>query len=166
MKGTGKFVLYLDFDGVLHDHRVLWHPRVGAYLNAPDEYKLFQHSQLLEQLLAPFPQVQIVLSTTWVRRYGCTTAAKNLRPVLRQKVIGATFHMRMNEDEFAVMPRGMQVWSDVLRRRPRDWLALDDDSQDWPEWCVDKYIRTHAHAGISHPEVQDEFKAKLIKMCT
>lgn len=132
MKGAGELVLYLDYDGVLlHHENVLWHPRIGAYLSAPDGYVLFQHAELLEQILAPYPQVRIVLSTTWVRRYGRATAAKNLRPALRSRVIGATFHSRMDEQQFSEVPRGMQVWSDVLRRQPRDWLALDDDWLDW-----------------------------------
>jgi hypothetical protein len=165
MKGTGELVLYLDFDGVLHHENVLWHPRIGAYLSAPDGYVLFQHAELLEQILAPYPAVQIVLSTSWVRRYGCTKAAKNLRPALRSRVIGATFHSKMNEDEFAAAPRGMQVWSDVLRRKPKDWLALDDDWLHWPKWCLDKYVRTHEHAGLSDPAVEREFREKLQEMC-
>jgi hypothetical protein len=168
MKGTGELVLYLDYDGVLHHENVLWHPRIGAYLSAPDGYVLFQHSELLEQILAPYPQVHIVLSTTWVRRYGCTKAAKNLLPALRSRVIGATFDPRWSAaklGEYWDAPRGVQVWSDVLRRKPRDWLALDDDWRQWPTNCLEKYVRTHAHAGLSDPAVQAEFREKLQEMC-
>jgi hypothetical protein len=126
---------------------------------------LFQHAELLERLLQPYPQVRIVLSTTWVRRYGCAKAAKNLRPTLRQRVIGSTFRPSMSEAEFAATPRGMQVWSDVLRRRPKDWLALDDDWLDWPKWCLDNRVRTHRHAGLSDTAVEKEFRAKLQQMC-
>ena len=157
--------MYLDYDGVLHHENVLWHPRIGAYLSAPDGCVLFQHAELLEQILAPYPQVRIVLSTTWVRRYGCTKAVKNLRPALRSRVIGATFHSRMDEQLFSEAPRGMQVWSDVLRRKPRDWLALDDDWLHWPKWCLEKYVRTHEHAGLSDPAVKREFREKLQEMC-
>lgn len=165
MRGFGELVLYLDFDGVLHHENVLWHPRVGAYLSAPEGYVLFQHAELLEQLLAPYPRVQIVLSTTWVRRYGCTKSAKNLRPALRSRVVGATFHSRMNQDEFAVMPRGMQVWQDVVRRKPRAWLALDDDSEGWPTEHAHRHVLTHMYEGLSDPEVLATFKAKLEAMC-
>lgn len=166
MRGAGELLLYLDFDGVSHHENVLWHPSIGPYLSgAPDGYVLFQHAELLEQVLAPYPAVQIVLSTAWVRRFGCTRSAKPLRPALRQRVIGATFHSKMNEDEFASAPRGMQVWEDVLRRRPRDWLAIDDDWVDWPECCLDKYVRTHAHDGINDPVVLVKLKTKLESMC-
>jgi hypothetical protein len=165
MKGRGELVLYLDFDGVLHHEKVLWHPKIGAYLSAPDGYVLFQHAELLERMLAPYPQVQIVLSTSWVRRYGCARSAKQLRPALRARVIGATFHSKMNELEFAEKPRGVQVWEDVLKRRPRDWLALDDDGLDWPECGIEKYVKTHLSEGISDPAVQNEFAQKLREMC-
>ena len=165
MKGRGELLLYLDYDGVLHHEKVLWHPKIGAYLSAPDGYVLFQHVELLERMLAPYPQVKIVLSTSWVRRYGCAKSAKQLRPALRARVIGATFHSKMNELEFGEKPRGMQVWEDVLKRRPRAWLALDDDWLDWPEWCLDNYVKTHPIDGLRNQAVQNEFAQKLQGMC-
>lgn len=166
MRGTGELVLYLDYDGALHHHNVLWHPSIGPYLSCvPDGCVLFQHAELLEQLLAPYPQLKIVLATAWVRRYGCVHAAKHLRPSLRARVIGATFHSRMDEEEFGALPRGVQVWNDVLRRKPRGWLALDDDGLDWPSWCRANFIQTHACDGVSDSRVLDEFKRKLEALC-
>ena len=165
MKGTGGLIIYLDFDGVLHHENVLWHPRIGAYLRAPDGYVLFQHAELLERVLAPYPSVQIVLSTSWVRRYGVTKSAKNLRPSLRARVIAATFHSQMNEEAFSALPRGRQVVNDAGRRKPRRWLALDDDHTDWPAEYLDHFIRTHEHEGISDPAVLAELERKLAEMC-
>lgn len=165
-RGRNGLVLYLDFDGVLHHENALWHPRRGVYLKAPPGYVLFQHVGLLEQILAPFDEVKIVLSTSWVRSYGCAGSAKRLPKALREKVIGATFHSQMNESSFTAAPRGMQVWSDVVRRKPRDWLALDDDYLHWPAWCLDKYVRTHEHEGISEAAVEAELRQKLALMCS
>ncbi len=166
MKGTNALVLYLDYDGVLHHENCLWHPKRGAYLYAPGRYSLFQHSELLERMLEPYPQVQIVLSTSWVRRYGMTKTAKRLPPSLQARVIGATFHSRhMNDYEFMRLARGQQVHEDVLRRRPREWLALDDDAEGWPTEHAARYIQTHMHEGLSDPDVLIEFKVKLQEMC-
>ncbi len=159
--GHGEYLLYLDFDGVLHHQNVFWHRNLGVYLSAPDGYVLFQHSALLERLIAPYPDLKIVLSTSWVSRYGNSRAAKNLRPALRARVIGATYNARMDKQSFAAMPRGMQVWEDVRKRQPKDWLALDDDHHQWPEWCRDKYVRTHPLEGLSVPEVIEDFRKKL-----
>lgn len=160
-RGAGQLVLYLDFDGVLHHENVLWHPKKGAYLCAPAGYTLFQHADLLASLLEPHPTVKIVLSTAWVRSYGCANTAKRLPDGLRRRVIGATFHSHMDEPLFVDTPRGVQVWRDVVRRNPKDWLALDDDYTDWPTWCLNNYIQTHIHEGISDPLVLGKIKAKL-----
>jgi len=155
MRVANGDVLYLDFDGVLHHEDVRWSTKVGPhYLPAvPGHYKLFQHVFQLEKLLEPYPGVSIVLSTTWARIYGMSRAPKRLSPALRARVIGATFHSRMQREEFLSKPRGQQVTEDVLRRNPARWLALDDDPLGWPGWTIDNYIRTHEHEGISDPAV-------------
>ncbi len=164
LKGAGSMLLYLDFDGVLHPEDVRSHRKRGVSLVAGSRYRLFQHSGLLEQLLAPYPDIRIVLSTSWVRVYGCAGAAKRLPLSLRNRVIGATFHSRMLQNEFLALPRGLQIWSDVVRRRPFDWLALDDDSDDWPPWCRDQLVATHAVEGISDPAVMRQIEERLHAM--
>jgi len=162
--GQGQMILYLDFDGVLHHENVLWHPKRGAYLCAPAEHSLFQHAGLLEDILAPYPDLRIVLSTSWVLRYGYSRAGKRLPSGLRARVIGATFHTVMNLDTYLQLVRGRQVWADVARRLPRAWLALDDSYQDWPDWCLENLVRTHEVLGISDAAVQDELRHKLARM--
>lgn len=167
MKGIGELLLYLDFDGVLHHENVLWHPMIGPYVSgAPDGYVLFQHAELLEQMLKPYPQVRIVLSTSWVRRYGRARSAKQLQPNLREKVVGATFRPNMDEQDFLSSSRGTQVWRDVEKRQPKGWLALDDDGAQWPEWCLGNLIKTHPHDGIGDGAVQAEFRQKLNQLCS
>lgn len=76
-------------------------------------------------------------------------------------MIGATFHSQMYEQLSVDMPRGMQVWLDVVRRNPCDWLALDDDFLNWPAWCTDNFIQTHEHEGIGDPVVLVKIEEKL-----
>ena len=166
MKGTGELVIYLDFDGVLHHENCLWNPTQGPYLSAPPRYTLFQHAELLAQMLEPYPEVKVVLSTTWIRRYGLTTSAKRLPASLQARVIGGTFHSRhMREDEFRYLTRGQQVTADVTRREPRDWLALDDDGEGWHPSQLSHLVQTHQYEGISDPEVLAIFKQKMEAMC-
>lgn len=166
MKGRDGLVLYLDFDGVLHHENVLWHPKRGAYLQAPPQYTLFQHAELLSGLLSPFPEVQIVLSTSWMIQYGLTGASRRLPAELRDRVIGGTYHSRhMNRSEFQYEKRrGLQVYEDVLRRRPRDWLALDDSTEGWPPESTGKFIQTDPQDGIAAPKVLVEIKERLLAM--
>ena len=166
MKGSGGDIVYLDFDGVLHHENVVWSRHLGAYLSAPAGYVLFQHCDLLIEVLEPYPQIQIVLSTSWSRVYGCAKAAKMLPPKLRTRVIGATWHWRMDKIRFMQKSRGEQVWGDVSRRKPRAWIALDDDYENWPTHCNDHYTRTHPTEGVSDPEVLALLRAKLAEMFT
>jgi hypothetical protein len=157
--------LYLDFDGVLHHENVRVSNRGGPYLQAPPRYQLFQHADMLAELLAPYPELLIVLSTSWAVRYGVATAASRLPEALQDRVIGGTFHSKhMRESEFLELHRGQQVTADVARRQPRDWLALDDDEEGWGS-SAHHHVLTHMYEGISDPEVLALLKTKLEAMC-
>ena len=162
--GRGEQVLYLDYDGVLHHESVMRSPRGRIYLSAPEGYSLFQHVGLLEDLLAPYPRVRIVLSTSWVRVLRFSRALKRLPPSLQARVIGATYHTEMHEGAFARLPRAQQILDDVERRQPSDWLALDDDYCDWPPEHRHRLVRTDPEEGISAPEVFAACKVKLKRL--
>ncbi|SEB92127.1 hypothetical protein SAMN02787142_0566 [Burkholderia sp. WP9] len=162
---TGGLILYLDYDGVLHPENVHMRTGRGPYIESPEGHSLFEHAELLERVLLPYPDVRIVLSTSWVRVYkSVARVARRLTPELRERVVGATFHASMEQESFRQAPRGLQIWSDVLRRKPDDWLAVDDDYLHWPTWCRDKLVRTHEILGISAPTVLAELRAKLAAM--
>lgn len=164
--GRDGLVLYLDYDGVLHHEKCLWHPKRGAYLDAPPRYSLFQHAELLVEVLAPFPTVQIVLSTSWQLQYGFSASKKRLPPTLQERVVGGTFHKRhMRKSEFFEIPRGEQVVEDVMRRRPAGWLALDDNYEGWPKEHMHRWIQTDPYEGISDPAVLANLKEKLEALC-
>lgn len=157
-------VIYLDFDGVLHHENVLWRGKRGAYLDAPVGHRLFQYAGVLTEMLGQYEDIGIVLSTAWTLRYGCAGAARRLPHELRRRVVGATFHSSMERARFLADARGMQVWSDVHRREPRDWMALDDDVFGWPAWCRDKLIPTHPVWGISPMDVQEKIREGLSRI--
>lgn len=156
-------ILYLDFDGVLHDEQVYFHPRRGIYIETPDR-TLFEWMPILDELLTPQPDVRIVLSTSWVRVKSFEFAKKQLSPALQERVVGATFHRRhMRKESFAHLPRGEQIAQDVFRRAPQSWFAIDDDAMHWPEWCRDNLIKTNGSYGISDPKVQEAIRTMLAR---
>jgi hypothetical protein len=155
------YVCYCDFDGVVHDDAVYWSPRQGIHIRTPGR-TLFEWLPILEELLAPYPDVKIVLSTSWVRVKGFGFAKSQLTPGLQSKVIGATFHNReMQKFDFDNMSRGMQICADVGRRRPTQWFAIDNDDEGWPEWARDHLIKTEDRMGLSDPSVQDAIRKAL-----
>jgi hypothetical protein len=161
----GGSVLYLDFDGVLHPEDVWRRPGWGVYVASPPGHRLFEHAALLAEVLAPFPEVRIVLSTSWVRVYNSVSkVARRLPGPLRERVVGATYHREMHADLFQAMPRGVQVWGDVCRRQPDAWLALDDDDAGWPVVCRANLVHTDPVLGISDPAVLADLQARLAAM--
>jgi hypothetical protein len=148
-------LLYLDFDGVLHTHDV-WFTSQGPSLGDDSfsgGHRLLEHAGLLAQVLAPYPFVQIVLSTAWVHRFGLRATQGQLPEALRTRVIGATFDPARHTVGFASVARGYQVVADVAERKPSAWLALDDDVRDWPDEHRVNLVTTDRVLGISEPTV-------------
>lgn len=154
-------ICYLDYDGVVHDQEVYWHPKRGIYMRTPGR-TLFEWMPILDELLAPHPDVRIVLSTSWVHVRSFNFAKKQLTPSLQERVIGATFHNReMRKGEFLMLPRGVQIVQDVHRRAPQTWFAIDDEHLGWPVWCRDNLIQTDGTRGISDPAIQEAIRKML-----
>lgn len=156
-------LLYLDFDGVLHHHNVMFHPLIGPYLSAaPEGAVLFQHMNVLQDLLKPYPAVQIVLSTSWVARLGLAMAKKQLHPDLRQRVIGATCRSSKDRARMSNLSRGQQVLADVHQRQPTAWLAVDDDASDWPMAYRARLVHTDKYLGLGDMQAVAALQSALI----
>ena len=155
-------VLYLDFDGVLHPGPVYRHPKRGMYFGVSHQHHtLFENAPILQDALAPYQQLAIVLSTSWVSALGYSRAKAYLPEQLRRRVIGATFHSRMNKAEFDAMTRGAQVLADARRRGVAQWLAIDDDSEGWLSAAESHLVLTDEKLGLAKPESLEELVAKL-----
>jgi hypothetical protein len=152
---------YLDYEAVLHDGNVVRSRTAGMTIKTPGRV-FFEWMPILEELLAPYPDLKIVLSTTWVRQLGFNEAKYELAPSLQGRVIGSTFlHPGIVKAEFDVLPRGMQILGDVQRRKPSHWFALDDDADGWPAKYKDHLIRTSDKLGLSDPAVQEQVRRRL-----
>lgn len=164
-ESSAHSVLYLDYDGVLHHDEVYWSRRQGIHIRVPG-HRLFEWAHILIELLSPYSEVRIVLSTSWVRQKSFDFAVKQLPPSLQSRVIGATFHRReMCKRVFDSMSRGAQIYADVQRRRPTAWLALDNDDELWPSHCRHQLIKTEDHLGLSDPAVQSLIRTRLLELC-
>ena len=114
---SADVVLYLDLDGVVHHEAVLWHPRIGIYMSPHGEVgrTLFEWVPILEEELAPYPSVALVLSSTWCIRPDYTHTLRRLPESLRARFIGGSCHKRVhgadpwNLASFRSTPRGMQM---------------------------------------------------------
>lgn len=117
--------LFVDFDGTLH---------VGnAYIGEDEEITLdtgrplLEFAPLLAELLEPYPDVEIVLTTSWARRVPEERVIEYLPAELRRRVVGTTRDIK---------PRRSYVLdgterTDIIRsyaygKRLKHWLAIDD----------------------------------------
>ena len=166
---SADVVLYLDLDGVVHHEQVLWHPRKGIYMSPHEAAgnSLFEWIPILESVLQPYPAVALVLSSIWCIRPGYSATLRRLPASLRARFIGGTYHRRMhgvdpwNLSMFRTTPQGVQVQEDTQRRKPRQWIALDDDLEGWPDSCRQNLVACEGTTGLSNPEVQHELREKL-----
>lgn len=161
-------VLYLDLDGVCHHEAVYRHPRRGIYVHqgeAPGR-SLFEWAGHLEDALAPYPHVRIVLSTSWVRALGFSRTVKRLPMSLRERVVGATYHRRFTDvtrelgyyGSGSPSLRGQEVWADVQRRRPDAWVAIDDTDEGWVPQHRDKVVICDSSRGLSDPQTLERVR--------
>lgn len=161
---AGGIVLYLDFDGVLHADAAYRGPRRSVRMQYG---QLFEWAPCLEHALAPYPDLRIVLSTSWVRVLGYERALGALMPALRHRVIGATYHSRIHgptrelRDSWAQIPRGVQIAQDVARRRPAAWLAVDNAVDEFTPAQTEWLVPCCSKRGLSDPHAQERLDLLL-----
>lgn len=152
-------VLFLDFDGVLHPDLV--YRTLGRIILGVDGVALFEWLPVLEEQLAQHAEVQIVLSTSWVRVLGFNRTLRRLPPALRQRVVGATWHSAMKEEEWNELTRYMQIVNYVHRHNVTRWLAIDNDDEGWPDIAYDRLVHTDDLQGLGDEQAQRELAEKL-----
>jgi hypothetical protein len=157
-------ILFMDFDGVLHPDAVFL-GRSGPVLRSDGQ--LFMWAGLLEAELAPFPDVRIVLSTSWVRQLGFARAKTQLPASLEARIVGSTWHSSMGKDWadsvwWDQATRHGQILKYAARSSVSNWLALDDDVEGWASGDRDKLRATTPERGISNMDTLIELRAKLI----
>ena len=157
-------ILYLDFDNVLHGNVLRFRTMPTLRPETPGQV-LFENVPILQRLLEPYPNLMIVLATSWVRELGYRRAREFLPASLQQRVIGATFHKRhMREDEFSQLTRYEQIIADVQRRRPTTWLAIEDDLEGWPDHALLHVVPMPLVVGLGASAAAMEVEARLEKL--
>jgi hypothetical protein len=173
-------ILFLDFDGVLHPEGVFRKPIIGRiYLEkkyADAGHKLFEHAELLVDLIGKSGvDVQIVLSTSWVRVLKSYKKAKRKLPAkLQEMVVCATWHssregwigsgdIHSAPVNFSGMSRYQQIMLYVERHNvpDSDWIAVDDDNRRWYENHRENLVHTDDTLGLGKFETQKELITKL-----
>lgn len=156
-----RHVLFLDYDGVMHrgDSYVTPH---GVVSSAPGSIELFEFAPALFELLEPYPQIEIVLSTDWSLRFGVEHARDSISVEgLRQRVTGATYEAELEDSAiWRARPRGVQILRYARRHNIVSWLALDD-RRDGFQGYYDRLIHCQTECGLGDPAVIELFRSRL-----
>lgn len=146
-------ILFLDFDGVLHPDP------------CQDAARLFEHAPRLADVLDDFPEVSIVLSTSWRASRTIDELVASLPARLGPRVIGATPHFNAFSAPRRLMPYPRQAecekWLADNRAGERDWLALDDRAH-WFEPYFEALIECDSTRGFDQ-FVERRLRSALIR---
>jgi len=146
-------VLMLDFDGCLHE---LGEPAIDENFCVLDNPRLFRWMPILRQLLEPYPEVRLIISSDWRRILDDETLIRLLGSLGKRfygvvETYGPSWH-----DE---------ILTEVQRRGLNRWIALDDhpsiaikSRRNW------RFISYSPDSGLSDQRVQQELKRKLNRL--
>ncbi|REG49638.1 hypothetical protein B0G80_6036 [Paraburkholderia sp. BL6669N2] len=151
--GRERQVLFLDYDGTIH-RGPSYRTRRGIVSSDPKQIRLFEFAPLVDELLAPYPDLEIVLSTSWVSVVGFDRAKECLPTSLQRRVRGATYHSKYADAlAWSTIGRGIQILRYVRVHRLKRWLAVDDciDGLDGLEEHV---VKCEEHLGLGNRETR------------
>lgn len=157
-------ILMLDFDGVLHPCEVFRSPHGMTIENGPPGATLFMWAGILEEVLRSFPDVRIVLSTSWVNAFGYEKAKASLPPSLQKKVIGATYDHLLDGGIYPPWTsrhRFEQIARYAKRNALTKWLAIDDHLHGLPSSVSHRVVATNGDLGLSEVHRVTELIEKL-----
>jgi hypothetical protein len=120
-------ILFLDYDGVLHPDP------------CPDERRLFENAHRLARVMEDFPEVGIVLSTSWRNVRPEKDLLGPLPSLLRDRILGSTPKF---SDCFAAAARipyrrhaECEQWLQTHCMADARWWALDDRAEWFAPYC-------------------------------
>ena len=136
-------ILFLDFDGVLNNHR-----------NVDPDPEIFSPAACdnLRKLLDDEPDLRIVVSSAWRhggKEYVRKVLSKNGIP--RSKVVGIT------GNDPGVRGAQIKAWLDAHDELDIESFVIIDDESDM-EPLKDRLVKTQSYVGLTSKDVEDAKK--------
>lgn len=147
-------ILFLDFDGVLHPEPCF------------DQNNLFCFLPLLESVLTDFPDVQIVISSTWRENRSLDVIRGFFSEPIQHRVIGVTPGWRDYQELLEVIGYQRQTEIEAWLRSSSEpwmpWIAIDDKAYLFRPF-LKNLIKTKSETGFD-AEAERELRTMLSQM--
>lgn len=115
-------ILFLDFDGVLHE--------------LDRSMGLFSREEHLAHVLRDYPQIEIIVSSAWRQDYTLQNIRTFFLTDLRNRIVGVTPTFDIHDAGDISGSRYREILA-YLDGSTADWLALDDDASLFPSGCAE-----------------------------
>ncbi|MHA6829374.1 HAD domain-containing protein [Ralstonia pseudosolanacearum] len=156
--------LFVDYDGTLHVGHALLDTTSGQ-VSLDSGRPLLEFAPLLADLLEPYPEVEIVLTTSWLQRLSTEQVASYLPTSLARRVVATT---RAVKPRLSYVLDGTErtyiITSYAYDKGLKNWLAIDDSVYGAdhvgrvPGELVDHFLLLDSARGISDEGAQQRIR--------
>jgi hypothetical protein len=152
--------LYLNLGGVLN----VGHGLLDEFgdITLDTCRPLLEYAPYLVDVLTPYPQVQIVLTTSWLHSLGTGKTIALLPDELRHRVAGTTLG---TPPRLAEIKDGTAKTMTVIRHAAKNymttWLALDDEAWGVPREFEPHFLHTKSETALGAPEARKHLREWL-----
>ncbi|MFL9959082.1 HAD domain-containing protein [Paraburkholderia nemoris] len=152
--------LYLNYGGVLNAGHGLLDD--NGVITLDSGRPPFEYTPCLVDALAPWPQVQVVVTTSWLQTLGADKTIALLHDELRRRVVGTTLG---TPPRFGEIKDGTAKTMTVIRHAAKygltRWLVLDDEAWGVPSGYEQQFVRTNPETALGAPEARKHLREWL-----
>lgn len=134
-------ILFLDFDGVLH-----------SALNAVGHSDDFIKLPILENWLRQYPEVNIVISSSWREIMRMEALREIFSEDLRHRVVDACPIIPIDQEINYYRYEEIMTWI-KLQKYDGLWLAIDDATHEFPPF-FDRLVVCQKNIGIDNSVIK------------
>ncbi|OAJ55978.1 hypothetical protein A6V36_30435 [Paraburkholderia ginsengiterrae] len=152
--------LYLSYGGVLNIGHGLMDD--SGVVTLDSGRMLFEFAPYLVEVLAPWPQVQIIVTTSWLQSLGAGKTIALLPDQLRHRLVATTLHTPPRLSEISNgSAKAMTVIRHAVKHGLTTWLALDDEAWGVPSDFEQHFLHTDPETALGAPEARKQLREWL-----
>lgn len=153
--------LFLNYGGVLNVGHGLVDDR--GVITLDSGRTPFEFAPYPVDILAPCPQVQIIVTTSWLHSLGAGKTIALLPDQLRHRLVGTTLHTspRLGEIKDGTA-KTMTVFRHAVKYSLTTWSALYDEAWGVPPGFEQHFLHTDPETALGAPETRERLREWLV----